>query len=90
MTPPEQPARDWACTAYGPEVPATCFFQEAGETCTSLEQCQERMKGERQRVYRRMQELAAHGDPMWADISDEFTNPEGLLNADDYSEGDAQ
>ena len=74
--------RGWFCVAYGPELPESCFFEQAGPACVDLGQCEQRMKVERQRVFRRMQELAAHGDPVWADLADEFASPEDLLDAD--------
>lgn len=81
--------RDWSCSAYGPGVPALCFFEQASSVCADLAECTARMGDERKRVFRRMQELAAHGDPVWADLADEFTSPEDLLDAspDERPEG---
>jgi hypothetical protein len=78
-------SQDWDCEAYGPELPkelATCFFQEVRH-CTSLAECSARMEGERQRVFRRISELAAAGNETGVFLEGEFTNPDQLLNATD-------
>jgi hypothetical protein len=83
----DSPKRDWCCSAYGPEVPVACFF-EAQSACASLDECHRRMKAERQRVFHRINELAAGGDPFWANLEQEFPSPSGLLNADESDEAD--
>jgi hypothetical protein len=72
------------CTAYGPEgreSGAVCFF--GGElqerSCASLDECASRMAAERQRVFARIQELAADGDEVGVYLAGEFTSPEDLL-----------
>lgn len=76
--------RGWNCTAYGPDLPMPdpCFF-EAVQVCGSLDECRRRMKAERQRVFDRIQERAAAGDPAFTYLAAEFTSPEQLLNAED-------
>lgn len=74
----------WHCEAYGPEVAevgAVCFVSgELGKrVCGHLDECQEVMAAERRRVFRRISELAATGDPAMAFLEEEFTNPEQLL-----------
>lgn len=75
--------RAWQCSAYGPEVPATCFFELTDHVCESHDECLTRMKTERQRVYRRINELSTSGDPAWTDLEATFRSPDDLLNADD-------
>jgi hypothetical protein len=83
-------AKDWDCEAYGPDLPSElghlCFYDEI-EPCASQAQCHTRMAGERQRVFRRINELAAAGDPTGQLLADEFTNPSQLLNADEEPDG---
>lgn len=83
----EPAEREWHCTAYGPDVPALCFFEQVSEPCPDLGTCRERMRGERQRVYRRMNELAAHGDQVMSDLVDDFASPDALLNAEHTEPG---
>lgn len=75
-------SRGWDCEAYGPDLPGEMCFFEATSRCGTEGECRDRMAGERQRVFRRIQELGAHGDPVWADLSEDFANPDELLNAD--------
>lgn len=75
--------RSWRCAAYGPEGPALCFVERVAGPCASAQQCRTQMASERQRLFRRINELAANGDPLMAAISDEFTDPSALLNATD-------
>lgn len=80
----------WACVAYGKELPEAmgvrriCFFPNS--PCISASECTDRMSDERQRVYRRMQELSAV-DPFWADIADEFPVPDRLLGGPGHDTG---
>jgi hypothetical protein len=77
---------DWDCTAYGPEVRAAgalCFFAELNErVCASPEECRSSMAAERQRVFRRISELSAAGDPTGVFLEGEFSNPGQLLDND--------
>jgi hypothetical protein len=78
---------EWACEAYGDDgadVGARCFVSGAlgVRSCESRQVCAGVMADERRRVYRRMQELAATGDPVMVDLAAEFTRPDQLLNAD--------
>jgi hypothetical protein len=75
------------CTAYGPEgrdLGALCFFSgELGSrACADLAECRERMAAERQRVFARIQELAADGDEVGIYLAGEFTSPEDLLGGE--------
>src|SRR3954451_2044649 len=68
---------DWPCSAYGPEglaAGARCFRSaEPGEwVCSSRAVCEDFMAAERQRVFRRINELAATGDPDFADLDAAF------------------
>ncbi|HWD80118.1 MAG TPA: hypothetical protein VG497_14580 [Kribbella sp.] len=89
MTAAGGPAKGWDCDAYGPDLPPglgdLCFYDQI-ERCTSEAQCHLRMAGERQRVFRRINELAAAGDPTGEFLAGEFTNPSQLLGADDTDE----
>ncbi len=87
MTMPEtipQPGPgEWDCEAYGPggrEVGALCFFGGAGQRhCATAAECHLLMTGERQRVYDRIRDLAAAGDPVGVDLAETFTSPDELL-----------
>jgi hypothetical protein len=75
------------CTAYGPEgrdLGALCFFSgELGSrACADLAECRERMAAERQRVFARIQELAADGDETGIYLAEQFTSPEDLLGGE--------
>lgn len=81
----------WDCEAYGPEVRrvgALCFI--AGElherVCSSPEECGANMAAERQRVFRRINELSAAGDPTAAYLEGEFTNPGQMLGGGEGTE----
>jgi hypothetical protein len=78
---------DFPCEAYGPEgldFSALCFFSgELGSrACADLSECRERMSAERQRVFARIQELAADGDEVGIYLAGEFTSPEDLLGGE--------
>ena len=80
---------EWDCEAYGPEpaaIGALCF--RSGElhkrVCTGPSECHAAMTAERQRVFGRISELAAHGDdPTWADLAETFARPGQLLGGED-------
>jgi len=81
MTVPED---DFDCEAYGPApemgVAALCFFANPGSrVCAGPSVCHTRMTAERQRVFARIQEMAAAGDPDGAYLAGEFTSPDQLL-----------
>ena len=71
------------CEAYGPEgraLGALCFGAPQGErTCAGLADCQAVMAAGRRSVYRRIQGLAAAGDPVAEHLAGEFTSPDQLL-----------
>lgn len=73
----------WDCEAYGPEgrgFDALCFFARPGErSCADPDQCHEKMTAERQRIFDRIMEQAAKGDPTAAYLAREFTDPSQLL-----------
>jgi hypothetical protein len=75
------------CTAYGPkgrEIHALCFFAASGtRSCASLEECREKMTAERQRVWQRIQDGAARGEPDMVYLAGEFQGPEQLLGGGD-------
>jgi hypothetical protein len=80
----------WDCEAYGPDLPkdlASCFFEKVRH-CDSLAECSARLESERQRMFQRINELAAAGDPDFAFLEGEFTNPEQLLGGDASEEPD--
>ena len=74
---------EWACEAYGPDgrkAGALCFIAQPGErVCASPGICHLVMAAERRRVFQRIQELAAQGDPAAADLAETFTSPDQLL-----------
>jgi len=74
---------DFACEAYGPDgraVGAICFFAAPGKrVCTSQAACREAMTAERRRVWRRIQDGAARGEPDMVYLAGEFTSAEQLL-----------
>jgi hypothetical protein len=78
----------WDCEAYGPEIAhtgAVCFI--AGElgkrVCASQDACHEVITAERQRVYSRISELAAHGDPVMEDVAGAIGSPGQILGGGD-------
>jgi hypothetical protein len=82
----------WDCEAYGPggtQVKALCFFADTGKRlCVSLQECRERMTAERQRVWQRIQDGAARGEPDMAYLAGEFSDPGQLLGGGGTEEGD--
>ena len=78
---------DWDCEAYGPEpreIGALCFFADLNErVCSSPEECHTKMAAERQRVFRRISELSAAGDPTAAYLEGEFSKPDQMLGGEE-------
>lgn len=73
------PADAWACVAYG-RVPAfACFFSEVGRVCRSDQECETSIAAERQRVWRKIEEGAAAGDPYMVAMSKEITGPDDIF-----------
>ena len=82
----------FVCSAYGPDgrdAGAICFVSgELGKrVCASAEECHEVMTGQRQRVWQRIQDGAARGDPDMVFLADEFKSPEQILGGG-QDEGD--
>lgn len=71
------------CEAYGPDVAplgVLCFFAGTGaRACSSAAVCHQAMAAERERVFARIGELAATGDPDFTYLAGEFTDPRQLL-----------
>lgn len=79
-------ATAWSCEAYGDdpelrEIGAMCFRSAGPRVCQDLAECGGVMAAERRRVFSRIQELAAGGDPVAVYLAEEFTSPDQLLNA---------
>jgi hypothetical protein len=77
---------DWDCEAYGSEgtkIGARCFRTgDLGRrVCHTQDECHHVMVGERQRIFRRINELAADGDETAAYLAAEFAKPADMLNA---------
>lgn len=86
-------ADDFSCEAYGADLAALgalCFFSGAlgGRVCADPGECHRAIAAERQRVFRRIQELAASGDETAAYLAGEFTRPEQLLGGSGQDEED--
>ena len=83
---------EWPCDAYGPEGRehgALCFLSETGKrVCGSPEECRIVMSAERRRVWGRIQEGAARGDPDMVFLAGEFTSPEQLLGGSEVVSGE--
>lgn len=78
---------DWPCEAYGPdglEHGARCFLAgKLGERlCGTSIACGYIMAAERRRVFRRIQQLAAAGDPLGMELAAAFTDPDQLLGGE--------
>lgn len=74
--------QEWQCAAYGEDGPNDCFVG-LDDRCTSREECEARMTGVRQRVYRGLQERAAHGDPDMVRLAEDYTSPNDILSGRD-------
>jgi len=79
-------ADDFDCTAYEPaarEIGALCLIAELGKrSCASLEDCRRVMAAERRRVFSRIQEMAADGDPVGVYLAGEFREPGQILGGE--------
>ena len=73
----------WDCQAYGrggEAVGALCFFAEPGtRSCRTEGECHAHLAAERVRVFDRIGEMAAAGNPVGLYLASEFTAPEQLL-----------
>jgi len=83
---------DFDCEAYGPDgrdFGALCFFAAGLNTrvCSSLAACHEAMAAERRRVWQRIQDGAARGEPDMVYLAGEFTSAEQLLSGGVLPEG---
>jgi len=81
----------WYCEAYGPRAPKAeklCFVSgdSGARACASPQMCRETMAAERQRVWQRINELAAGGDPVGAYLAEEFTDPGQILGGGDHGQ----
>ena len=82
----------WDCEVYGPagrQVGALCFM--AGEpgtrSCLSPDYCAAIMAVERRRVFQRIQEQAAAGDPLAIWLAQQFSDPGQLLGGPGAGDG---
>ena len=77
---------DWDCGAYGPEgrsLGALCFVGPRGQrVCGSAAECSASMAASRRQLFRRINELAAGGDPTGEFLAEEFKRPSDLLGGD--------
>lgn len=72
------PPRGWVCEAYGDKLPEACFFDLAAP-CGSRAECEARLPGERERIFGRIQEMAAGGDLAAREMAAEIKGAEELL-----------
>ena len=76
----------WDCQAYGPDgktVDALCFFANPGtRSCDTEVECHSRLAAERVRLFDRIGEMAAAGDPVAQYLASELTDPEQLLGGE--------
>ena len=78
---------EWDCEAYGSGMPAEigarCFVAPAHErTCASRDECGRTVQAHRQRMFHRMNELAAAGDQVGTYLADQITSPDQIFNGD--------
>lgn len=74
----------WPCEAYGQEAMkhgALCFASAELDVCvcSSPSACHRLVESERRRVFQRINELAAAGDPIAEDLAESFPAPNDLL-----------
>lgn len=79
------------CEAYGPPAAAAgalCFVSgELGKrACADLAECRRVMTAERQRLFRRISEMAAADDETAVYLAGEFSDPEQLLGGSQQDE----
>lgn len=80
-------AEGWPCEAYGVlglQVGARCFIAAQLHTrdCTGPAECAAIMQDARRKLFRRLQELAATGDPVAVALAAEFSDPSQLLGGE--------
>lgn len=77
---------DWPCEAYGAgglEVGARCFVADLGDRlCLSRAECGEIVAESRARLFARINELAAQGDPTGIFLAREFPTPQEIFKGD--------
>ncbi|WP_306358661.1 MULTISPECIES: hypothetical protein [unclassified Nocardia] len=83
----------WHCEAYGPEAAAAgalCFVADLHErVCRDQQQCHQTVAAERARIFQRINERAADGDPVMRYLAEELARPDQILGGDsDTSEDD--
>lgn len=90
-------ADTWDCEAYGPEATAAgalCFRSSDlnKRVCGSPDECHEQMGSERQRLFQRIQELAATDAPGgdFAYLAEVFTSPDQLLGGAESGDDDGE
>lgn len=68
-----------------PKAGTLCFISgtDGKRACATPRTCAEVMSAERQRVFRRISELAAQGDEAGEFLAGEFTSPDQLLGGED-------
>lgn len=74
----------WVCEVYGEageSIGAVCFF--AFDPCLNLRECHKRMTATRQKIWSRIQELAAAGDLTGVYLAGEISSPDEILNGRD-------
>lgn len=74
---------DWQCAAYEPagtQIGALCFFADPGSrVCADQGECRAGLAVERRRVFDRIKELEAAGDPTGVVLAVGLDDPEQLL-----------
>lgn len=77
----------WHCGAYGRDglvLGALCFRAPMDErVCASKQECADTMAAERVRIWHRIRELAAEGDPTGVVLAAVFERPEQILAGPD-------
>lgn len=79
---------DWPCRAYGDdpavtELGAWCFVAELfTRTCMDRLVCALEVNAAGQRIYRRISELAATGNPTSEYLAEIFTSPDVIFGGD--------
>ena len=78
---------EWHCEAYGPDMPAEigarCFVApQHTRACATRDECGRTVAAQRQRMFHRMNELAAAGDQVGTYLADQVTSPDQIFNGD--------